>query len=580
MSAFRKNQLILIAQRIDSELGSFYQTLHRDDRIFLHEKLEHLPLSVQRIVLREYKTESDRVSANQELRKRVAEIERVIPVLLRNHFDADDKQLREFAKEQADIVRLKMFGNIRNVRTSYELVAKPVLGNFPEISETGLATDAGFSGIISGFPETDSELLGTDSRDFSGIPETNSEIHSEVLGTKSRNFPEIPELKSARNLPESHMFNGESGNAKVQASRSGTEFDQAVKQNYRYCIAYAKQLGVKPPKLSKRQTELGCIKRMQEASWWLKRLRQLQKRKTEQVMQILGKVNRSRGIYCSDTTVQNRRLELKHQYEFMSRSYVVNEDGQRFSLKEISDKNVSNPVLRRNELMTRLRGFEDLSKELGHIGSFVTITCPSKYHCAYAKSGERNPKWQGATPYDSQQYLCSVWAKIRAELARQGISIYGIRVAEPQHDGTPHWHMILFMAPEYKDRFNAVVMNYALEEDGSEAGAKENRVKLVDIDPNKGSATGYLAKYIAKNIDGAGLDQDINGGDPIIAAQRVEAWASCWGIRQFQQIGGVSVTVWREARRLKAGEQISEAVEAVREAADQGNWKQFTQLMG
>ncbi len=155
-----------------------------------------------------------------------------------------------------------------------------------------------------------------------------------------------------------------------------------------------------------------------------------------------------------------------------------------------------------------------------------------------------------------------------------------IRVAEPQHDGTPHRHMILFMASEHKDHLNAVVMHYALEEDGNEAGAKENRVKLVDIDPNKGSATGYLAKYIAKNIDGAGLDQDIHGGDPLIAAQRVEAWASCWCIRQFQQIGGVSVTVWREAMRLKANEQISDEVEAVREAADQGNWKQFTQLMG
>ncbi len=145
--------------------------------------------------------------------------------------------------------------------------------------------------------------------------------------------------------------------------------------------------------------------------------------------------------------------------------------------------------------------------------------------------------------------------------------------------GTPHWHLLLFLRPEQQQQFLQIFNQYALEEDGDEAGASANRVKVVQIDPARGSATGYIAKYICKNIDGAGLDQDINGGDARLAAARVEALANCWGIRQFQQLGGVSVTVWRELRRLKAPEEES-SIETARQAADQGNWQQYVEAMG
>jgi hypothetical protein len=40
-----------------------------------------------------------------------------------------------------------------------------------------------------------------------------------------------------------------------------------------------------------------------------------------------------------------------------------------------------------------------------------------------------------------------------------------------------------------------IIEKYSFEEDGYEKGASENRCDFKLIDPKKGSATGYLAKY-------------------------------------------------------------------------------------
>jgi len=344
---------------------------------------------------------------------------------------------------------------------------------------------------------------------------------------------------------------------------------------------YIISFGIAPIKVGKKGiTERGAIKRMCEKKWWNGKLRKIFYQAYEQVMIELNQIHKFKQIYASDLTVLKRKQQLIQNEQLMGSLYLVNDDNQRFSLKELSDLNVSNPKIRKAELMVRMRGFEEVSKELNHQGIFITITCPSKYHAAYAKSGQRNDKYQGFTPYQANQYLCSQWARIRAEWDRRGIKPYGFRVAEPQHDATPHWHILLFVEPHEIDPVQEVIRHYALEEDGDEKGAAKYRCDFKLIDPKKGSATGYLAKYVSKNIDGKGLDVGVYGEDPITAAQRVDAWSSCWCIRQFQQIGGPPVSVYRELRRLRKSLGIDSIIEKARMAADNSDWKGFVNVMG
>lgn len=350
---------------------------------------------------------------------------------------------------------------------------------------------------------------------------------------------------------------------------------------YRILSDYCETFRIKAPVISNKDvTELGAIKRMIDKNWWNKQLRKIFNQAYELAAIELNLVHKYKQMYASDLTVTKRKQQLLRNEQMLSSMKVINDIGQQFSLKDLSDLNTSNPAIRKAELMVRMRGFEELSKSHGHQGIFITITCPSKYHAVYSKSGQRNPKYQSLTPYMGNQYLCALWSRIRAHWNRKGIKPYGFRVAEPQHDGTPHWHILLFAEPEHMNEIKQTISHYALEEDGDERGALENRCDFKMIDPNKGSATGYIAKYVSKNIDGEGLDKGVYGEDPITAAQRVDAWSSCWCIRQFQQIGGASVSVWRELRRLKQSLGIDDIIEKARKAADESNWHEYINAMG
>ena len=315
-------------------------------------------------------------------------------------------------------------------------------------------------------------------------------------------------------------------------------------------------------------TAAGAVNRGLCHVWWRRVLRKKVARLVEHGAIKLGLVNRTVGGYASNDAVQRRTAQLARNEAMLEKTLVRNEAGQVYTLGDLAKLGVSNRDVRRGELMTRIRGCEEFADEAGHVGLFLTLTCPSKFHAMTAPRGggraAKNPKYQGASPREAQQWLCAVWARARADLARQGLAMYGFRVAEPHHDGCPHWHALLWFADiEACTRASETVRRHWLKEDGEEPGAKKNRVNLKRM--NKGGAAGYVAKYVAKNIGGTGAADglqhlDGTGGEQADAFavdagavqgyQRVDAWAATWGIRQFQPLGQPPVTVWRELRRV------------------------------
>lgn len=352
---------------------------------------------------------------------------------------------------------------------------------------------------------------------------------------------------------------------------------------------------------------LSVMVRLLSAKWWERRVNRCWDRLQEHIAILLGKVRKGVSAYVSNATMKVVRERKRAMMRWLAETEVMN--GQHdlvISMKDCWEASISNPVNRRAEMMTRMRGFEDYAEDQGHVGVFFTWTAPSRFHAwKTGRNGKTidNEKYEGATPRDTCAYLAKLWSLTRAALKRHDTPVYGFRVCEPHHDGTPHWHMLLFMRQSDRNKVISTLQRYALTDDKTElvrnpiaAPSFTDITPRFDwklIDPTKGDATGYLAKYIAKNIDGAYVGDDEEANTPADqGALHACAWASWWGIRSFQQLGGAPVGVWRELRRISNAKKHGDLVgppkpvlqdprfEAARFAADNAIFRCYLEAMG
>jgi hypothetical protein len=339
---------------------------------------------------------------------------------------------------------------------------------------------------------------------------------------------------------------------------------------------YLMTRGLSEPKA---KTEQGLQLRLLCPKWWRRSLERVDGRNKEAELIDGGRVSSRREKYSSNLAVHRVGKKAHENKKFMDTQAMLSDTEDLVEMNQIIEHSLANPTNRRAELMIRMAGFESYASMHGFVGEFYTMTCPSKFHRYSGKALNENYDNE-LTPKDAQNYLVHQWAKIRAEWARHNIKPFGFRVAEPHHDGCPHWHLLLFVKPFQRRRVRRVMAHYALEIDGQEQGADKHRFKYVQIDPDQGTATGYIAKYISKNL-GFSIESPTEDTDDksLDYGRRVKAWASTWGIRQFQQIGGAPVSVWRELRKITE-EHPDETIEQARCAADESRWADFLEIMG
>ena len=107
------------------------------------------------------------------------------------------------------------------------------------------------------------------------------------------------------------------------------------------------------------------------------RLRRTALQWREHLLIAFGCVSRREHPFASSGCLREWREQKRRTRDFLKSMELEDEEGHRISLIDKYDASTANPAIRRCELMTRIRGFENICQQLGFAGEFCTITAPA-----------------------------------------------------------------------------------------------------------------------------------------------------------------------------------------------------------
>ena len=196
----------------------------------------------------------------------------------------------------------------------------------------------------------------------------------------------------------------------------------------------------------KRRTRYAQFFAAESPQWWLNRLRRIHARWREHLMIAAGYVQK-KSSHTVAPVPYGMAGQKKANREYLKAMELEDRDtGRRISLIDKVAGSVANPANRRRELMTRMRGFEDLAKLEGLP---VTLHADStfRYH-SMQHNGRRNNKYCGASPRRRAISLQSLGKNPRS-VEEKRIRVFGFRWSN-RTTMQRHWHFTSFYAPRMR----------------------------------------------------------------------------------------------------------------------------------